>query len=242
MIEIIPAIDIIGGKCVRLSKGDYNSCRTYDESPVEMARRYAQCGIRRIHMVDLDGAKASYPQNLKTLEQVVSATGLEIEWGGGIKGKEQLCSVLDAGARHAIIGSTAARNPELFGEWLQEFTGERIILGADTRNGRIAVNGWLEEVELTVEDLVGMFLPLGLRETICTDITKDGMLQGPAFGLYTALQGKYDAVDFILSGGISSMEDIRKAGSLGVRKAIVGKAIYEGKITLKEIEEWLLKG
>lgn len=242
MIAIIPAIDIIGGRCVRLSKGDYNSCRTYDASPLEMAKRYERYGIRRIHVVDLDGAKASSPANLDTLEKIACSTSLDIEWGGGIKSLEALRSVLDAGAGHVIVGSTAAKKPDIFARWLEEFGGERLILGADVRNGKVAVNGWLQEMELGVEDLMEKFVPKGLKEVICTDITKDGMLQGPAFSLYTGLQEKYEGVDVILSGGIAGMEDIVKADALGIRKAIVGKAIYEGKITLEEISLWLQRG
>lgn len=239
-IEIIPAIDIIDGRCVRLSQGDYGRRRVYDASPEDMAKRYADCGVRRIHVVDLDGAKSSSPRNLKTLERMACGAGVEIEWGGGIKSEESLRALFDYGADYAIVGSVAARDPELFGRWLSLFGGGRMVLGADVRDGRVSVNGWQEDLNIGVGDMVEMFLPQGLTQVICTDISKDGMLQGPAFDLYTDLQGRYDGVDFTVSGGIGSMDDIVRLDELGLRKVIVGKAIYENRITLKDIERWLL--
>lgn len=242
MIQIIPAIDIIDGKCVRLVQGDYSQKTTYTPTPLDMAKMFAAHGIKRIHIVDLDGAKASSPCNLKTLEEIASKTELEIEWGGGIKSRESLKSVLGSGADYAIIGSIAAQKPHLFSHWLEEFGGEKIILGADIKGDKISVNGWQEETLYGIEDLVDMFTPHNLSQVICTDISKDGMLAGPAFGLYTTLQKKYRKVDFTVSGGIGSMEDIEKLDSLGLRKVIVGKAIYENRITLKQIEQWLQRG
>ena len=239
-VEIIPAIDIIEGRCVRLSQGDYAKTKVYDASPVDMAKRYADCGVHRIHIVDLDGAKASAPKNLKTLEKIAVGAGVEIEWGGGIKSEESLRAIFDYGANYAIIGSVAAQQPLLFGEWLARYGGERMVLGADVREGRVAVNGWQQEMELTIEALVDEFLPMGLKQVICTDISRDGMLEGPSFGLYTDLQQRYDGVDFTVSGGISAMKDIEECDRLGLRKVIVGKAIYENRITLKDIERWLL--
>lgn len=239
-VEIIPAIDIIEGRCVRLSQGDYAKTKVYDASPVDMAKRYADCGVRRIHIVDLNGAKASAPKNLKTLEKIAVGAGVEIEWGGGIKSEESLRAIFDYGANYAIIGSVAAQQPLLFGEWLARYGGERMVLGADVREGRVAVNGWQQEMELTIEALVDEFLPMGLKQVICTDISRDGMLEGPSFGLYTDLQQRYDGVDFTVSGGISAMKDIEECDRLGLRKVIVGKAIYENRITLKDIERWLL--
>lgn len=238
MIEIIPAIDLIGGQCVRLSQGDYASQRTYSISPLEMAKRYADCGVRRIHVVDLDGAKSSYPINLPVLEQL-AALPLQVEWGGGIKTEAALNDVFHAGADFAIIGSTAVRQPEQFEAWLQRFGGERMVLGVDVRQGNVAINGWLEEVEVTLEELVNRFLPHGLSQVICTDITRDGMLQGPSDALYTRLQALYPTVDFTVSGGIGSMEDIRRLNALKLRKVIVGKAIYEHHITLNDLSSWL---
>ena len=240
MIEIIPAIDIIEGRCVRLSQGDYARSKVYDASPVDMAKRYADCGIKRIHVVDLDGAKSSSPKNLKTLEKMAVGASVEIEWGGGIKSEESLRALFDYGANYAIVGSVAARTPQLFAEWLNMFGGQKMVLGADVREGRVSVNGWLEDLGVGIEGLVDGFLPYGLSQVICTDITKDGMLQGPSFELYTDLQSRYDGVDFTVSGGISSMADIEKLNELQLRKVIVGKAIYENRITLKDIERWLL--
>ena len=240
MIEIIPAIDIIEGRCVRLSQGDYARSKVYDASPVDMAKRYADCGIKRIHVVDLDGAKSSSPKNLKTLEKMAVGASVEIEWGGGIKSEESLRALFDYGANYAIVGSVAARTPELFAEWLNMFGGQKMVLGADVREGKVSVNGWLEDLGVGIEQLVDGFLPYGLSQVICTDITKDGMLQGPSFELYTDLQSRYDGVDFTVSGGISSMADIEKLNELQLRKVIVGKAIYENRITLKDIERWLL--
>ena len=240
MVEIIPAIDIIDGRCVRLSQGDYAQRKVYDASPVDMAKRYADCGVKRIHVVDLDGAKSASPQNLKTLERMAVGAAVEIEWGGGLKSEEALRAILDFGATYAIVGSVAAQRRELFAEWLQMFGGDKMILGADVRNGKVSVNGWLEDLAISIEELIDGFLPYGLNQVICTDITKDGMLEGPSFGLYTDLQSRYESVDFTVSGGIASMADIERAEELKLRKVIVGKAIYENRITLKEIEQWLL--
>ena len=240
MVEIIPEIDIIEGRCVRLSQGDYDQRKVYDASPVDMAKRYADCGVKRIHVVDLDGAKSSSPKNLKTLERMAVGAAVEIEWGGGLKSEETLRAIFDYGATYAIVGSVAAQRRELFAEWLQMFGGERMILGADVRNGKVSVNGWLEDLALSIEELIDGFLPYGLNQVICTDINKDGMLKGPSFELYTDLQSRYEQVDFTVSGGIASMADIERAEELHLRRVIVGKAIYENRITLKEIEQWLL--
>ena len=240
MVEIIPAIDIIEGRCVRLSQGDYDQRKVYDASPIDMAKRYADCGVKRIHVVDLDGAKSSSPKNLKTLERMAVGAAVEIEWGGGLKSEEALRAIFDYGATYAIVGSVAAHRRELFAEWLQMFGGERMILGADVRNGKVSVNGWLEDLALSIEELIDGFLPYGLNQVICTDINKDGMLKGPSFELYTDLQRRYKQVDFTVSGGIASMADIERAEELHLRRVIVGKAIYENRITLKEIEQWLL--
>jgi phosphoribosylformimino-5-aminoimidazole carboxamide ribotide isomerase len=239
-IEIIPAIDIIEGRCVRLSQGDYDRRKVYDESPVDMAKRYADCGVKRIHVVDLDGAKSSAPKNLKTLERMVVGSGVEIEWGGGIKSEESLRALFDYGAHYAIVGSVAAQQPMLFAEWLARFGGQRMVLGADVREGKVSVNGWQEDLAVTIEELIDGFLPMDLKQVICTDITRDGMLQGPSDELYVELQSRYPSVDFTVSGGIGSMADIERLNEKRLRKVIVGKAIYENRITLKDIEQWLL--
>jgi len=237
MIEIVPAIDLMEGRCVRLTKGDYGQKKVYDGSPAEVARQYADAGIKRIHLVDLDGAKAGEPRNLDTLEAIARAVPCELEWGGGIGSTGALGSVLSAGATHAIAGSVAALQPELFESWLCQY-GARIILGADVRDGQIAVRGWLEQVPLGIDALVERFLPIGLKECIVTDISRDGMLQGPSAALYQRLQTAFPEVSFTVSGGISSMEDIRALDRCGLRKVIVGKALYEQRITLKELQEW----
>ena len=235
MINVIPAIDLIDGKCVRLTKGDYNQKKQYDASPLDMALRYQDIGIRRLHVVDLDGAKSSSPKNLHVLEEIATRTSLDIEWGGGIKSDEALRDAFNAGAGHLIIGSVAVSKPDLFARWLDEYGGSRLILGADVDEGRVAINGWLEESEQTIEALIERFIPHGLSEVICTDIAKDGMLQGPTFDLYARLQAKYPEQDIIVSGGISAMSDIQRLNEMNLRHVIVGKAIYEGRITLEEL-------
>ncbi|MDR2882653.1 MAG: 1-(5-phosphoribosyl)-5-[(5-phosphoribosylamino)methylideneamino]imidazole-4-carboxamide isomerase [Alistipes sp.] len=240
MIEIIPAIDIIGGQCVRLTQGDYARKSVYFNDPSEVAARYADAGVRRLHLVDLDGAKASEPRNLAVLEAVARRTGLDIQWGGGIKSAAALRSMLDAGANRAIIGSVAVTTPEAFEEWLGEFGPERIVLGADTRDGRVATHGWLEESALTAAGLIERFsIKAGLTQAIVTDISRDGMLTGPAFELYAELQRAFPGVDITASGGISNAQDIARLDEQKTRSVIVGKAIYENKITLQELKQWL---
>ena len=234
-INIIPAIDLIDGKCVRLTKGDYSQKKQYDASPLDMALRYQDIGIRRLHLVDLDGAKSSSPRNLHVLEEIATRTSLDIEWGGGIKSDEALRDAFNAGAHHLIIGSVAVSRPELFARWLEQYGGDRLILGADVNDGRVAINGWMDQSEQTIESLIDHFRPHGLREVICTDIAKDGMLQGPSFDLYVRLQAAYPELDIIVSGGISAMDDIYRLNEMNLRHVIVGKAIYEGRISLEEI-------
>lgn len=233
MIEIIPAIDIIGGECVRLTQGDYAQKTVYYKNPADVAQRYEDAGLRRIHLVDLDGAKASRPENLAVLEEVARRTGLDIQYGGGIKSTESLQAVLDAGANRAICGSIAVSEPAMFGDWLAKFGPEHIILGADIKDGKVATHGWLETSQLGVSELIRRFK--GLSQVICTDISKDGMLQGPAFELYRALQDEFPDVDITVSGGISSMADIVRLNEMGLRSVIVGKALYENRINLKEL-------
>ncbi len=232
MIEIIPAIDLIDGRCVRLSQGDYDRCRVYDADPVDMVRRFADCGLHRIHVVDLDGAKAACPCNLPRLEQMAAVPGVSIEWGGGIKSRDSLQQVFESGAAYAVVGSVAAKDPGLFAGWLQEFGPERMVLGADVREGKVSVSGWLEDMPLGIDELIRHFLPYGLTQAICTDIARDGMLQGPSDELYTRLQTAFPTVDICVSGGISSQADIERLDTLGLRRVIVGKAIYEGRIPL----------
>ena len=239
---IIPAIDLMDGKCVRLTQGDYGQKKEYSADPLDMAKQYEDCGITRLHVVDLDGAKAKKPCNLKVLERIATATSLDVEWGGGIKDAESLRSALNAGAGRIICGSIAVDNREEFSSWLSSFGPQRIILGADVRDGKVATHGWLKDSGLSLDELMGWYVPEGLNQMICTDISKDGMLQGPDFGFYSSLKSQWSTVDITLSGGISCMADIEKAAELELHSVIVGKAIYEGRITLKEIESWLLRG
>lgn len=237
MIQIIPAIDLIDGRCVRLTRGDYFQKKVYDGSPVDVARSYADCGVQRIHLVDLDGAKEGAPRNLATLEAIAKAVPCEVEWGGGLSDDVSLQGAFNAGATHAIVGSVAAKHPERFEDWLRKF-GARMILGADVREGRIAISGWQDSVALGIEDLVSRFQPFGLQECIVTEISRDGMLQGPASSLYVRLQRDFPALSFTVSGGISGMSDIRSLDALHLKKVIVGKAIYENRISLEDIKSW----
>lgn len=241
MIEIIPAIDIIGGKSVRLCQGDYGKKTEYDVSPLEMVRNYREAGIDRVHLVDLDGAKAGHPCNVEILHKIAETEDIDIEWGGGIKDDPGLDAVFKAGANHAIIGSVAVRKPGLMGRWLETYGGARIILGADVRGEKVSVGGWTEDTDMTIDRLLESFIPYGLSECIVTDISKDGMLNGPNFKLYEGLSSRWREVSFTVSGGISSMDDIKRLNDMGLPRVIVGKAIYENKITLREISSYLNK-
>lgn len=241
MIEVIPAIDIIDGRCVRLSQGDYALKKEYGD-PADMARIFADAGASRIHLVDLDGAKASCPANLEVLEKVASIGSMKIEWGGGIKTAAALSDVLSAGADYAIVGSVAALKPELFEEWLEEFGPGRIVLGADVRGTRVAVNGWKDDSPLELEELLNRFSVKGLGQVVCTDISRDGMLCGPATEMYVSMQAAYPDIDFTVSGGVCSNGDIENLERLGLRKVIVGKAFYEGRINIKELASWWQRG
>ncbi len=235
MIEIIPAIDIIDGKCVRLSEGDYTRQTTYKASPVDMVKRFVDHGLTRIHAVDLTGARIGRPDALRVLEKMAAVSDAAIEWGGGIKSDADLRDLFNAGASWAVIGSVAVKEPELFGRWLAERGGDTMILGADVRDGRVAVSGWLEDSQLTVGDLIERFRPSGLSQVIVTDISKDGMLSGPSFGLYHDLMEAHPDVIFTASGGISGPGDIERLEADGVSRVIVGKALYEGRIKLEDI-------
>ncbi len=231
MITVIPAIDIIGGECVRLTCGDYDMKRSYYKDPLEVALRYADCGLQRLHMVDLDGAKSKHPINLNVIERIATRTNLDIQLGGGIKSRQALLDVFNAGASRAICGSVAVTNPELFEGWLSEFGTERIILGADSKDGKVATDGWLKSSAVGVEQIIERFSGAGLKQVICTDIAKDGMLQGPSTELYVALQQRFPDIDITVSGGVSSLSDIEELDAHNLRSVIVGKAIYEGRIS-----------
>jgi phosphoribosylformimino-5-aminoimidazole carboxamide ribotide isomerase len=237
-MDIIPAIDIIDGKCVRLSKGDFKQKTVYRASPMEMARELQDAGIRRLHLVDLDGAKAKKVINLKVLRDISRKTNLEVDFGGGVQSREDLLKVFEAGAKQVTGGSIAVNNPDLFDGWLNEFGSEKIILGADVANGKIAISGWQEQSNWTIEDFLDYYLQKGVRQVICTDVSKDGLLQGPAVGLYRKLAKAYPELSIIASGGVGVLQDLKDLKSAGVAGAIVGKAIYEGKITLKELSEF----
>ena len=242
MMEIVPAIDMIEGRCVRLSQGEFNKSKEYDASPLEMAKRYEDVGVRRLHLVDLDGARAGIPQNQRNLEQIASATSLQEEKDKGVRSRESIASVLNAGAAGVICGSLALQEPRLFSAFLKEYGEERIILGADISGGKIATKGWLEISSSTIEEVIELFLKDGLKRVICTDISKDGMLQGPAVELYSALMERFPTMHLTASGGVGSMADLENLEAAGVPAAIVGKAIFEERITLKEIERWQLRG
>ena len=239
---IIPAIDIIGGRCVRLSQGDYDRVSTYDADPADMARRFADHGMTRIHVVDLDGAKSGAPRNLRTLERIASACGseLRVEWGGGVKSQQALTDSFNAGASHVIVGSVAARQPELFEQWLEQFGPTKIILGADLKEGKVAVCGWLEKSELTADDLIQRFMPHGLEQAICTDVSCDGTLAGPSWPLYERLAEAFPTMKFTVSGGVASMDDIHRVAQMKLHAVIVGKAIYEGRISLRDLEQFII--
>ena len=234
-MQLIPAIDLIDGRCVRLTKGDYNEKKVYDADPVEWARELEDHGIQRLHVVDLDGAKSSEPKNLATLERIAGATSLDIEWGGGIKTADSLHAVFESGAQRAICGSVAVDKPNDFIQWLQDFGNDHIILGADVRNGMVSTHGWLEDSSISISDIITQFLPYGLSQVICTDISRDGMLEGPNFPLYEKLLKQFPEIVLTLSGGVSSKDDLLKAEQLGLHAAIIGKALYEGRITLSDL-------
>ncbi len=237
-MDIIPAIDIIDGKCVRLSKGDFKQKTVYRDSPIEMARELQDAGIKRLHLVDLDGAKAKKVINLKVLRDISRKTNLEVDFGGGVQSREDLLKVFEAGAKQVTGGSIAVNNTDLFEGWLNEFGSEKIILGADVANGKIAINGWQEQSNWAIEDFLDYYLRKGVRQVICTDVSKDGLLQGPAIGLYKKLVKAYPQLSIIASGGVGVLQDLIDLKSTGVAGAIVGKAIYEGRITLKELSEF----
>ncbi|MBQ3314028.1 1-(5-phosphoribosyl)-5-[(5-phosphoribosylamino)methylideneamino] imidazole-4-carboxamide isomerase [Prevotella sp. khp1] len=234
MIELIPAIDIIAGKCVRLTKGDYDQKTEYGE-PLEMAREFERIGFKRLHMVDLDGAKSKHIVNSKVLTQVTSETSLEVDFGGGIKTHTDIEAAFDAGAQMVTVGSIAVTQPNLFTWWLQKYGPDRMILGADVRNGKISINGWKEDSEEDLLPFLKKYVDAGVKNVLCTEISKDGTLGGPAFELYADVMKKYPDLHLIASGGVSCIEDIKALEAIGVPAVVFGKAIYEGKIDLREL-------
>ena len=236
-MEIVPAIDIIDGKCVRLTKGDYNIRKTYSDNPLDMALRFQDAGIRRLHLVDLDGAKSKHIVNYPTLEAIAGHTDLTIDFGGGIKSTADLETALGCGAAMVTVGSTAVTQPELMAEWIERFGQEHIILGADARDGKISVNGWKEDSDLTLSDFIRSYMQKGITQVLCTDINRDGMLQGPAVNLYKSLLSEFPGIKLIASGGVSSVQDLTDLKEAGLPAAIVGKAYYEGRITLDQLSK-----
>ncbi len=238
-MEIIPAIDIIDGKCVRLTQGDYAKKTIYSENPLEIAKQFEDIGIKRLHLVDLDGARKGSVVNLAVLEKIASATELIIDFGGGIKTEETLTSVFNAGATLAVIGSAAVKQPETFYNWVQKYGAGKFFVGADVKNEKIAVHGWLEETDISVFDFIADNIKQGVKNIFCTDIAKDGMLQGPAIDLYKKIMEKTPEINLIASGGVSSIKDLETLKNNGCFGAIVGKAIYEGKISLNELMSFM---
>lgn len=235
MIQLVPAIDIIEGKCVRLSKGDYDTKKIYSDNPVDMAKRFEDAGITRLHVVDLDGAKASHIVNYKTLESIASATKLTIDFGGGLKSDEDLKIAFESGASMITGGSIAVKNPAVFESWLKKYGADKIILGADVKERKIAVTGWTEETSLELADFLNDYTSKGINKVICTDIAKDGMLKGPSIELYKEILAAHPGMHLIASGGVSSMDDIEALDKAGVPAVIFGKAFYEGKITIDQL-------
>jgi phosphoribosylformimino-5-aminoimidazole carboxamide ribotide isomerase len=244
-MRIIPAIDIIEGKCVRLSKGDYKTKKVYNEHPLEMAKKFEAHGIQYLHLVDLDGAKSKHIVNHKILEEIASKTSLKVDFGGGLKTDKDLQIAFECGAYQITGGSIAVKDPETFKNWLQKFGSEKIILGADANNEKIAISGWQEESTKELIPFIKEYQEEGVKYVICTDISKDGMLEGPSFDLYRRILEETSSEDkklsLIASGGISTFSELPKLAELGCEGTIIGKAIYEGRIQLKELEKFIME-
>jgi len=238
-MRIIPAIDIIEGKCVRLSKGDYDTKKIYNESPLEVAKAFEAHGIAYLHLVDLDGAKSKHIVNYKVLERLANKTSLKIDFGGGLKSDADINIAFESGASQITGGSIAVKSPETFMRWLDQYGSEKIILGADVKGTHIAIEGWLKTSEQTLFDFVHYYKKKGVEYVICTDISKDGMLEGPAFDLYKSLLAK-EEIKLIASGGISKFEELPQLQDLGCEGVIIGKAIYENRISLKQLENYVI--
>ena len=238
MIELIPAIDIINGQCVRLTKGDYQQKTVYSDSPAEVAKGFEQLGYKRLHVVDLDGAKSKHIVNDEVLRRIMTETQLTVDFGGGIKTDEDIRKAFDAGAKMVTVGSIAVQQPELCFEWLDKYGAERIILGADVRHGKISINGWKEDSDEDLLPFLRKYIDAGIKNVLCTEISKDGTLAGPAIELYKSIMQEYPGLHLIASGGVSSMDDIKALDAAGIPAVVFGKAIYEGKINLKELWDW----
>lgn len=238
MIEIIPAIDIIGGKCVRLEQGNYRMKTVYSADPLEVAMNFQDHGIARLHMVDLDGARSSHVINWGVLERISSSTSLKIDFGGGIKTDGDLHIVFESGASKATIGSIAIRDKELFSSWMFAYGPEKIILGADVKDGMIAIDGWQEITDIGILPFLKEYKDNGIKEVLCTDVSKDGMLSGASFDLYSMIREKFPELRLLASGGITSVSDIEKLNEMGVYGAVIGKAYYEGKLSLDDLSKF----
>ena len=238
-IELIPAIDIIEGKCVRLTKGEYSSQKTYSENPLEIAKQLEDIGVKRLHMVDLDGAKSKHIVNHKVLETIANSTSLKIDFGGGIKSDADIHTAFDSGASLVTIGSVASTSPELFMSWIDKYGTDKIILGADVRNGMISINGWKEDSQYRLFDFLDKYIEAGIINILCTEISRDGMLEGPATDLYKEIMQRYPNINLIASGGISCMKDIEVLDDNGIPSVVFGKAMYEERISMADIRNWL---
>ena len=238
-IELIPAIDIIEGKCVRLTKGEYSSQKTYSENPLEIAKQLEDIGVKRLHMVDLDGAKSKHIVNHKVLETIANSTSLKIDFGGGIKSDADIHTAFDSGASLVKIGSVASTSPELFMSWIDKYGTDKIILGADVRNGMISINGWKEDSQYSLFDFLDKYIEAGIINILCTEISRDGMLEGPATDLYKEIMQRYPNINLIASGGISCMKDIEVLDDNGIPSVVFGKAMYEERISMADIRNWL---
>jgi phosphoribosylformimino-5-aminoimidazole carboxamide ribotide isomerase len=234
-IEIMPAIDIMHGKCVRLTQGDYKSQKIYNEHPLEVAKQFEDAGLKRLHLVDLDGAREGRVINWNVLESIAGKTSLLIDFGGGIASSKDLGIVFDSGARYATVGSMAVKNEMLFRDWLHQYHADNFLLGADVRNEKISITGWTVDTEIFVYDFIEKFTEAGIQQIFCTDIHLDGAMKGPSLELYKKIINRFPKLHFIASGGIRSLEDIENLAEAGCSGAIVGKAIYEGMITLKDL-------
>lgn len=234
-MQIIPAIDIIDGKCVRLTQGDYNQKKIYNEHPLEVAKQFEAAGLQRLHLVDLDGAKAGAVKNWKVLETIAGKTSLVIDFGGGIKKETDLRIVFDSGAAYATIGSLAVKDEQGFVEWLKTYGAAKFLLGADVKDEKIAVGGWLETTDIWVYDFMRKYIDHGVAQIFCTDVSKDGKLEGPSITLYKNIISEFPALHFIASGGVGSMKDLEELQAAGCKGVIVGKAIYEGRIDIKDL-------
>lgn len=234
-MRIIPAIDIIDGKCVRLTQGDYTKKKVYNENPLEVARDFEHAGLAYLHLVDLDGARAGKVINWKVIESITQNTKLSVDFGGGIKTEEEVIRLFESGVSQVNLGSIAVKDPSLVEGWIRKFGAGKIILSADVRNEKIAVSGWSKDSAIEIADFIQDYIRMGITYVTCTDISTDGMLQGPNIGLYSKLLDKFPSIKLVASGGVSNMEDIQQLKRIRIDGVIVGKAIYEGKVKLKEL-------